>query len=323
MIHSDILHLSCRFVCSFKKKRSNHRVPPPTVSEADGVNLRKQEPEERYTVTSSLRDRPAAPPLPERRAGDTAAPKTNGSVHQIISVNDQTQHGGSPVMRNNRGKKPPPITVSSRQLSQEILSTPVPISGRCVSTPQFDVDKPPLERPESEDYIEPTAIASGVAQTNGVGSQPTTTTVASPSKVSLSEEKKSDILREYFTQNSVPNLNVVVPSSTSPTSDDAEKHDYTNVVQYTDVYINPTSSPPNVTVAQHKPKQRLSREAVSPLPSPRLETQAAIGLSDSDTLKAHSRRPRPVPRPGHNSRKTSLVSETGKTVLKKIQFHWE
>lgn len=266
------------------------------------MNARKQQVEERYTLTSSQRGN-APPPLPDRRTGEPVPSEGNGSAHHRIPVNEQAQNGGSPSMRNKEGKrKPPPISVQSRQLSQEILSTPVPISGQCVSTPQFALDNQnqPLD---NEDYIEPTATET---ITNG-GHPPSA--VMSPSKVSLSEENKRVILGEYFSQNSVPNLNVVVPSKTkSTTSDDFEgQHDYKNVDEYPDT--------PATLATPHKPKQRLSKDSgsalpapvpVSPLHSPRNDTP-----SDSDTLKSRSRRPRPVPRTGPNSRKTSLVSETG------------
>lgn len=245
------------------------------------------------------------PPLPDRNTGDAAQPLPNGN-HQPLSING----GGNetPTMRRNK-PKPPPLTCSSKQLSQEILETPVPASAKL--GPELYIERPSLSRVDSEDYIEP------VKDLQGHGAHMSNNTVTSPSKVSLSDGHKTDILNEYFSQ-PMPKLNTPVPCrNTSSSSDESgERHEYTNV-QHPDSFV----TTPTVL---HKPIQRLSREVVSPLPSPRQDTNTSVSCSrnpsDTDSLKAHSRRPKPVPRNGasaSNSRKQSLASETGKFNLSK------
>lgn len=290
----DIIVCIYLYSCSGKRKRSHEpKAPPPSREQINGeVPYRHSLAtiDDVNITLSSDTPTPAAPPPP--------LPLRNiGNIDKNANANIYHDSDKMPINHDILADKQPKTRTSIlsgpvRQLSTEILQTRVPPSPTTKSgSPTKFSSRPPLERLESEAYLDPESTPACRA--------PTAPSQGTPRlKASLSEEKKEKILGDYFQGKLQEDrdyaLNIKVPL---PSTDSREK-----TMPY---YSNVTSDagyPETFSPETSNDKFRFGVAQTSPTDSP---------------LKSPLRKPRPMPRPclssNNSSRKQSLTpSDPGK-----------
>lgn len=255
-----------------KKGKKKFREPPPSVNELDKRAVRDSTGEWDYTyIPEPVGQTTGPPPLPSRQNVDASNSDIQSNNNSPKSprppLSDRKQSDGSVKVTGNS-------FMGGRQLSSKILSTPVPIGNKANATSVKPKPEIVLEREDSEDYLDPCGTES-MASPPPMAAPNSPKTKKSPKLVvSLSEDKKNDILSDYFQPHSLSSLNVVVPPTTDP---GLPQHDYSNVSEIEQ--INSVHS-------------------------------AANGKADTGGYVKSPRRPRPMPRQTLGSERSG-VSESG------------
>ena len=251
------------------------------------------------------------PPLPQRPSESNAAKHRLDGTYQHSEKISVIQSSNSPLPE----KKPQPNRNSNvpmaRQLSAQELARPVPIANIGGGSPP-SVRQDPIGKESGEDYIEPEPNPKPPSGDNDKHKNTKLKSIAS-----ISEEKKADIINEYYRGDSSLNLKVSVPKTLSEDSEPC--HDYTNMMDLPDVRSPGASSPAIVSPGAIETSFKNSSHPI-------VTGSNSLGKAFGD-LPDHPRsprRPRPVPRQqaggsGHSSRKHSLSnSESGKLSLMKV-----